>query len=176
MELDYSSLLDNALRAIVRDVLLITQELGVVPGDHHFYIEFQTDAPGVDIPDRLKASYPDRMTIVLQHQFKDLIVEDEKFSVTLWFKGEPSVLVVPFDAVTTFADPSVQFELQYAQSDRPGSASIPFQNGKSVAPTSLATPMRAESGGRSSNQANGVDEIDDQTSGEVVSLDAFRKK
>ena len=154
VELDYPFLMDTALRSVVRDVLHLTHELGSAPGDHHFYIEFATQAPGVEIPDSLIATYPERMTIVLQHQFKDLEVNDKRFAVTLWFKGEPSRLVVPFEAVTTFADPSVQFELRFSSLETP--------------PAAVEAPVEAASG---ADKAGAEDR-----SAEVVSLDAFRKK
>ncbi|MEM0927717.1 MAG: ClpXP protease specificity-enhancing factor SspB [Pseudomonadota bacterium] len=112
-ELDYAWLTQNAMRGVVRDVLKITRDLGSLPGEHHFYIEFDTLASGVDIADRLRTQYPDRMTIVLQHQFDDLIVDEDHFTVTLKFKGIPERLVVPFDAITQFADPSSNFALQF---------------------------------------------------------------
>ncbi|MEO0400497.1 MAG: ClpXP protease specificity-enhancing factor SspB [Pseudomonadota bacterium] len=173
IELDYPSLMDSALRAVIRDVLSITSDLGAAPGEHHFYIEFRTGDPGVSIPDALKASYPERMTIVLQHQFKDLTVEAERFSVTLWFKGEPSNLVVPFDAVTVFADPSVQFELRYAN-DPMDEAAVQHDGDASNAPhnneaSDTATPSETSS-------APEDDAMEDEHGGQVVSLDAFRKK
>ena len=113
IELDYHYLTNNALRGVVRDVLSLTQELGSAPGQHHFYIEFMTRGTGVSIPERLLGDYPERMTIVLQHQFEDLEVDEEGFSVTLYFKRQPARLVVPFSAVTSFADPSVQFGLRF---------------------------------------------------------------
>ena len=112
-ELDYAWLTQNAMRGVVREVLTITRDLGSLPGEHHFYIEFDTLASGVDIADRLRTQYPDRMTIVLQHQFDDLIVDEDRFMVTLKFKGIPERLVVPFEAVTQFADPSSNFALQF---------------------------------------------------------------
>lgn len=113
VEIDYDFLTQQALKRVVRDVLQMTEELGKAPGDHHFYLEFETQADGVVIPDHLLAVYPVRMTIVLQHQFDDLEVREDEFTVTLWFKGEQARLTVPFDAVTSFADPSVQFGLRF---------------------------------------------------------------
>ena len=82
-------------------------------GEHHFYIEFLTQAPDVSIPDHLIEDYPERMTIVLQHQFQNLDVTEDGFGVTLWFKGKESRLEIPFHAVTSFADPSVKFGLRF---------------------------------------------------------------
>ncbi|MEM9706365.1 MAG: ClpXP protease specificity-enhancing factor SspB [Pseudomonadota bacterium] len=151
IELDYEFLqhkaVQNALRGVVADVLHVTAELGAAPGEHHFYIEFVTNADGVIMPADLKSAYPERMTIVLQHQFENLIVDRDLFSVTLWFKGKKADLTIPFAAVSGFADPSVQFELRFevfeaisGDNDEDGSAS------------------------------------DADASADVVSLDAFRKK
>lgn len=118
VEIDYDFLTQQALKRVLRDVLVMTEELGAAPGDHHFYIEFETGADGVIIPDDLLTAYPERMTIVLQHQFDDLAVREEEFSVTLWFKGKQARLTVPFNAVTSFADPSVQFGLRFDASPR----------------------------------------------------------
>ncbi len=159
VELDYAGLMDDALRRVVHDVLHVTQELGAAPGEHHFYIEFLTTAPGVSIPDDLLDTYPERMTIVLQHQFKDLQVEEHKFGVTLWFKGEPSRLEVPFSAVATFADPSAQFELRFASHAEPPGADTPPSDEAADAAAKDDSEAPAEDG-----------------SADVVSLDAFRKK
>ena len=106
VEIDYDFLTQTALKRVLRDVLVMTEELGAAPGEHHFYIEFETGAEGVVIPEDLASAYPERMTIVLQHQFDDLAVRDDEFSVTLWFKGKQARLTVPFDALIRFPDPS----------------------------------------------------------------------
>ena len=151
IEIDYDYLTQQALRQVVRDVLAMTEKLSAAPGDHHFYIEFETQADGVNVPDHLIAAYPARMTIVLQHQFDDLEVREDGFSVTLWFKGQQARLTIPFCAVTSFADPSVQFGLRFDASanERSGAPAI-----ADPAPEKIASP-----GG-----------------GAVVQLDAFRKK
>ncbi len=151
VEIDYDFLTQQALKRVVRDVLQMTEELGSAPGDHHFYVEFETQAEGVAIPDHLLAVYPSRMTIVLQHQFDNLEVRDEEFSVTLWFKGQQARLTVPFEAVTSFADPSVQFGLRFD------------------APASEQKPKAAEP------EALKADE-EPAKSAAVLQLDAFRKK
>ncbi len=151
VEIDYDFLTQQALKRVVRDVLQMTEELGSAPGDHHFYIEFETQAEGVTIPEHLLAVYPTRMTIVLQHQFDDLEVRDEEFSVTLWFKGQQARLTIPFEAVTSFADPSVQFGLRF---DAPASD----QKAKSAEPV----PLKPEA--------------EPAKSAAVLQLDAFRKK
>lgn len=152
VELDYEYLTQNALKRVVYEVLSITAELKKTPGDHHFYIEFATQAPGVVIPDHLLETYPEAMTIVIQHQFDNLEVDEEKFAITLWFKGKPARLTVPFEAVTNFADPSVSFGLRF--------------------------PAAAPAQGRAVEQAQSAEEpaAGGQPGAEVVSLDSFRKK
>jgi len=151
VEIDYDFLTQQALKRVVRDVLQMTEELGTAPGDHHFYVEFETRADGVSIPDHLLAVYPSRMTIVLQHQFDDLEVRDDEFSVTLWFKGQQARLTIPYDAVTSFADPSVQFGLRF---DAP--------SGETKAKAHEPAPKTA---------------VDAPAKGAaVLQLDAFRKK
>jgi uncharacterized protein len=153
----YDQLTQNALRMVVRDALDIAATKGM-PGEHHFYVSFKTEAPGVDISDRLKAQYPEEMTIVLQHQFWDLKVSDHGFSVGLSFDKTPERLVVPYSALTSFVDPSVQFGLQFVPD---GSENTDAEDELAASPDttpdaiSPATPSSAP--------------------GEVVDLDAFRK-
>lgn len=108
----YDLLVQDALRSVVRRVLTDTARDGV-PGEHHYYVSFRTTAPGVRISNRLREKYPDEMTIVLQHQFWDLGVTEHTFEVGLAFGGIPERLLVPFEAVTGFFDPSVQFGLKF---------------------------------------------------------------
>src|SRR5262245_65760085 len=110
--IDYESLAQEAMRGVVRTVLAQTAKSGLA-GDHHFYISFDTEAPGVTLSKRLKEKYPREMTIVLQHRFWDLAVSDERFEVKLTFDGIPERLVVPFAAIKVFFDPSVRFGLQF---------------------------------------------------------------
>lgn len=147
----YSSLIDAAMRGVVRDVLRQVEKSGL-PGEHHFYITFRTDAPGAQISDTLKSRYPQEMTIVLQHQFWDFHVGEQEFNVTLSFGGVPEKLVVPYAALTAFADPSIRFGLQ-------------FQNAADQA--GGPPPSTPPSGGSSE---------DDGGTAEIISLDAFRKK
>ena len=109
----YDEIVQEALRAVVGRVLGSVAETGALPGAHHFYITFRTGAPGVDIPQRLSDRFPDEMTIVMQHRFWDLRVDDEKFSVGLSFNQAPAKLVIPFSAVTGFHVPAVNFALQF---------------------------------------------------------------
>src|SRR3954451_22099558 len=108
----YDLLTQQALRNVVRQVLADAAKKGL-PGDHHFYISFDTQAEGVRLSSRLRQQYPERMTIVLQHQFWDLIVSEHAFEVGLSFKNVPERLYVPFDALMEFYDPSVQFGLKF---------------------------------------------------------------
>lgn len=110
--LRYDVMVEAALRGVMRDALTHVIEHGL-PGAHHFYLSFRTGHPGVQIDQSLKARFPEEMTIVLQHQFWDLAVEDDKFAVTLSFSNARQRLIVPFAAVTAFNDPSVNFGLQF---------------------------------------------------------------
>lgn len=110
----YDEIVQEALRAVVGRVLGQIEDSGSgLPGNHHFYITFRTDAPGVSIPSHLRERFPDEMTIVLQHKFWDLAVDEEGFTVGLSFNQIPAKLVVPFAAITAFVDPAVDFGLQF---------------------------------------------------------------
>ena len=167
VELDYDYLMHKALRYLMRDVLEMVAELGDAPGTHHFYIEFLTQAPGVSMPDHLMEDYPERMTIVLQHQFEDLVVANDGFSVTLWFKGKESRLQVPFDAVTSFADPSAQFGLRFETDDADAQKDAPAEKPAPAEAEAAPAPEEANEDEEEEKKSDGAD---------VVSLDAFRKK
>lgn len=154
----YDLMVETALRGVVRDALRRAAERGL-PGNHHFYITFKTRAPGVHIPAYLVERYPDEMTIVLQFQFWDLEILEDQFSVTLSFNDVREPLTIPFEALTGFADPSVQFGLQFQQT----------ANGD--APSGDDDP-----GGDAAPDEDGEATDDTGGSGEVVSLDQFRKK
>ena len=109
----YDEIVQDALRAVVRRVLGEVEQYGGLPGDHHFYITFKTRAPDVAIPKHLMERFPDEMTIVIQHRFWDLKVEEDGFSVGLSFSGAPATLQIPFAAVTQFHDPAVEFALTF---------------------------------------------------------------
>ena len=160
-QLDYGQLVERALRRVVRDALDLVAEQGL-PGNHHFYITFRTDHPGVVIDDVLRARYPTEMTVVLQHEFWGLEVGQEQFGVTLSFGAQPQRLEIPFAAIRVFADPSVEFGLQFTVADAPAAAAP-----ASVAelPVSLSEAAAASS-----------DEAVEPGSAEVVALDRFRKK
>lgn len=165
VEFDYDYLMQKALRFLMRDVLGMVAELKDSPGEHHFYIEFLTTAPDVEMPDHLRKDYQERMTIVLQHQFENLIVTDDYFAVTLWFKNKEANLKIPFDAVTSFADPSAQFGLRFepAEADE-----------KSAMPAEKPAPMDGAKTDDSKKDDITADEKNDGA--DVVSLDSFRKK
>ncbi|MFN3931421.1 MAG: SspB family protein [Brevundimonas sp.] len=112
-EMHYEQLAQDALRGVIRSALERAAEPEGIPGAHHFYVTFKTKAPGVSVPPDVMAKYPDEMTVVLQHQYWDLKVEADRFSVMLKFGGLPKVLSMPYTAVTRFYDPSVQFLLQF---------------------------------------------------------------
>jgi len=153
----YDLMVERALRGVVRDALTKASREGL-RGNHHFYIGFATQMPGVDIPDVLRSRYPEEMTIVLQHQFWDLEITEELFSVTLSFQKQLERLTIPFAAVRSFADPSVNFALEFASPDvatdtpAEGKAPVPLQ----------APPADKEAG--------------EKPSAEVVTLDSFRKR
>lgn len=176
----YDVLVQDALRGVVRKVLREVAE-GGLPGEHHFYIAFDTTAPGVRMSSRLRQQHPEEMTIVLQHQFWDLAVSDHGFEVGLSFGGVPERLLVPFAAVKGFFDPSVQFGLQFDPAGAPRE-----DGGEGVAPVEDTSGVPAISGQREETAESeaataGTDEAAEETEkpgegAEVVSLDAFRKK
>lgn len=122
---DYPELLRSATLSLVREVLDRAAEEGL-PGDHHFFLTFRTRDAGVEIPGRLALQYPEKMTIVIQHQYEDLLVEEDTFEVSLRFGGSWERLRVPFDALTSFLDPSVPFGLDFDQFQSSGRVDDPF--------------------------------------------------
>lgn len=128
--IDYDALAQDALRGVVRTVLTAVAKNGL-PGDHHFYISFDTQAPGAVLSKRLREKYPEEMTIVMQHRFWDLIVTEDRFEVKLTFDGIPERLVVPFASLQVFFDPSVRYGLQFedpsadADAERTGAPDAP---------------------------------------------------
>jgi hypothetical protein len=109
---NYGRLMQRAMRGLMAEVLGEVARRGL-PGGHHFFISFRTDHPGADMPDWLRERFPEELSIVLQHEFEDLAVAADRFSVRLSFSDRPATIVVPFDAVTTFADPSENFGLRF---------------------------------------------------------------
>ena len=118
-QIPYDEIVQEALRDVVGRVLHEVEKTGGLPGGHHFYITFSTRMAGVSIPKHLHERFPEEMTIVIQHRFWDLKVEDEQFSVGLSFGGVPATLVVPFAAVTDFVDPAVDFSLKFQPNGAP---------------------------------------------------------
>ncbi len=164
--LRYDRMVEDALRSVVRKALSEAGQRGL-PGDHHFYITFHTERPGVGIADWLRQQYPQEMTIILQHQFWDLMVDEERFAVTLSFGGRHERLTVPLEAVTRFADPSVKFGLQFeATEDEDEAEGKPRATvtAKPERPREVPALLTSEAASESPK------------SGEVVALDSFRKK
>jgi hypothetical protein len=155
-QLRYDKMVEAALRGVVRSALKQVGMAGL-PGNHHFYLTFRTSYRGVKIPDYLRSQYPGEMTIVLQYQFFGLDVTEEQFSVTLSFNNVHERLTIPFAAITTFADPSVNFALQF----QPVTAER----------LDVEEPQPAPAPGPRPGPAGG-----EEKRGEVVTLDAFRKK
>ncbi len=155
-QLRYDRMVEAALRGVVRSAL---KQVGMsgLPGNHHFYLTFRTSYRGVKIPDYLRSQYPGEMTIVLQYQFFGLDVTEEQFSVTLSFNNVHERLTVPFAAITTFADPSVNFALQFQ-------------------PTTTERLLADETPSAATASAPSGSPGGEEKRGEVVTLDAFRKK
>ena len=153
-EINYDKLIEKALKQVVVEALKIAETQGL-PGENHFYITFRTNHPGTIIPRDLLIQYPDSMTIVLQHQYSNLEVGTDSFSVELSFGGRPQTLVVPYEAITYFADPYAKFGLSFNSADEPEEAA-----GSLFAEEEDAEEPKKASGGIAT----------------VVSIDAFRKK
>ncbi|MFN0264267.1 SspB family protein [Tepidamorphus sp. 3E244] len=166
----YDLLAQEALRGVVRQVLASAAQQGL-PGDHHFYISIDTTAPGVILSEKLRGDYPQEMTVILQHQFWDLEVDDTGFSVTLSFGGNPERLVIPYSSIKGFFDPSVQFGLEFVNED-PDAAVDPAAEDM-PATAALAIDDLA---GDSAEPRDPDAETSDEEGATVVSLDAFRKK
>lgn len=198
----YDIIIQDALRNAVRKILVEVNRAGL-PGEHHFYIAFETTAPGVKISNRLKERYPKEMTVVLQHQFWDLQITEHAFEVSLSFGGVPEHLYVPFSSIKGFFDPSVQFALEFEPgktgeelpaefriAERDLEAVEEFQtrlesveNKKDVQPAPAAQTPETNSDSTEDEPQEGATEQDTQSkpkddtgSAQVVSLDAFRKK
>jgi hypothetical protein len=170
----YDVLARDALRGVLRRVLTDAAEHGL-PGEHHFFITFLSTAEGVKLSPRLLAQYPEEMTVILQHQFWDLVVSEDRFEVGLSFGGIPERLVVPFNAIKSFFDPSVQFGLQFEAADPAGEASAGAPQADT--PTAANPASTALSVPSASTATENQDEPAKPSEGaEVVRLDRFRKK
>jgi uncharacterized protein len=169
----YDVLARDALRGVLRKVLTDAAAHGL-PGEHHFFITFVSKAEGVKLSPRLLAQYPEEMTIILQHQFWDLAVSDDRFEVGLSFGGIPERLVVPFSAIKSFLDPSVKFGLQFDTSDvtETPDAALPA----APAPSAVSVPAAAAKNAETEDEPASPGEGPGQGGAEVVRLDRFRKK
>ncbi|MBN2630138.1 MAG: hypothetical protein JXR75_06330 [Rhodobacteraceae bacterium] len=147
--IDYGNLMHRAMRSLIQSVLQDVSENGL-PGAHHFFITFDTTHPEVEMADWLKARYPAEMTIVIQHWFENLNVDDDGFTITLNFGNQPEPMVIPFDAVRTFVDPSVEFGLRFES--------------------------HVEEDDAEDDEDDGDDDPPPHHDAEVVSLDKFRKQ
>ena len=154
----YEALQHAAMRGVMREALRSVVENGSPPGDHHFYISFRTRAPGVKIADYLIERFPQDMTIVIQHQYWDLEVSDERFEIILKFSGVPQHLSIPFSAVTRFVDPSVNYGLSFEDEPANGDQAV-------IAPMEDLSADETE-----------ADASEEEINETVVQLDAFRRK
>ena len=161
---DYEYLVQESLRTVVRESLMQVAKNGL-PGNHHFYISFRTDYPGVDLPDYLLEQYPEEITIVLQYEFWDLEVDEDSFFVTLCFNDIHERLTIPLQSIVSFVDPSVKFGLQFSPTIH-----------EKVVPERL--PVRTKQKPKSKTKANSQTLLSEesQNGSNVVVLDAFRKK
>ncbi|MBC6443408.1 MAG: hypothetical protein GDA53_09930 [Rhodobacteraceae bacterium] len=157
--IDYGAMMHRTMRGLIRELLSDIEAAGVLPGDHHFFITFDTRHRGVDIAHWLRGRYPDQMTVVIQHWFDNLSVSEDSFAVTLNFGNRPERLTIPFGAILAFVDPSVEFGLRFEVSDNSA--------GEEAARSVPESPMITLTGEDAPN-SSGRD-------AEVVSLDSFRK-
>jgi hypothetical protein len=176
--LRYDIWVEEALRSVIKKTIAHVAEHGL-PGDHHFYISFLSQDPGVVIPPRLRAQHPNDMTIVLQYQYENLTAGDDAFSVTLSFGGKSENLVIPYESVISFADPSVNFALQLKMLPLDDEDEADFDGSEDDYDTQHLeyfeeTRNRTNQDDRGGNV--GGDDDDEPKTGEVITLDAFRKK
>lgn len=180
----YDALVDDALRSVVRRVLTQVAETGL-PGSHHFYISFRSTDPGVELPEYLRAKYPEEMTIVLQHQYWDLIIRDDDFEVTVSFNKQQERIKVPFAALSAFVDPSVRFGLQFDRRDKTTGEKVSADKPESAAaPTPLPVPEKRPATTASEGQETQAEgeattaeaPKPEDAASKVVKLDSFRKK
>ncbi|WP_319775602.1 ClpXP protease specificity-enhancing factor SspB [Breoghania sp.] len=194
----YDIIIQDALRSAVKKILTEVARTGL-PGEHHFYIAFDTTAPGVRISNRLRERYPQEMTVVLQHQFWDLIITEHTFEVGLSFGGVPERLLVPFSAIKGFFDPSVQFALEFepgktgeelpadlvaagdaartlSDVEKLTRANSEDGSGDDVTPIAATYAASDDDAAGDATEEADADEAKPDASADVVSLDAFRKK
>jgi len=159
--INYEELVQQALIHVVRDLLKDAATKGL-PANHHFYVTYNTDHPGVEMPDYLREQYPESITIVIQYEFWDLVVEENHFEVTLSFNNLHEKLVVPFGAMTSFVDPSAKFGLQFTPSYDQGAE--------------LKSFTRQTAKGEKTKAKQKFEVPTEAIEGNVISFDAFRKK
>ncbi|WP_026481241.1 SspB family protein [Ahrensia sp. 13_GOM-1096m] len=176
--LRYDILVQNALRGVIRKVLSEVDKTGL-PGNHHFFITFLTGAQGVKVSNRIKEQYPEQMTIVVQHQYWELEVNETGFGIGLSFSDIPEKLYIPYSAVRGFYDPSVNFELEFdveqAEDEEDGDASVTAIGTPQPVLQDAASDGEADDKETTTEDAPSSDEGGDN-SADVVSLDSFRKK
>jgi hypothetical protein len=168
--MQYGQMVEDSLRGVVRRVLKRAATDGLL-GDHHFYIAFKTQFPGVVIPNHLGLQYPEEMTIVIQHKFWGLEVSEEAFEITLSFNGQGQHLCIPFQAMTSFQDPSVQFGLQFGQGEEAGGEEAGGEEAGGAKPQTTT----AEAEPAATPDAAPAASPDGEKGGNVVTLDTFRK-
>jgi len=180
----YDILTQDALRGVVRTVLEDAARNGL-PGEHHFYVAFDTRADGVKLSQRMRAQYPEEMTVVLQHQFWDLVVTEDHFEVGLSFGGVPERVLVPFAAIKSFVDPSVQFGVQFEllvadDGSENASARPPAEHRPASGVTPVPTPANPPPANPPAANPPAAEQTDGSETpsggGQVVNLDRFRKK
>ncbi|WP_412509240.1 SspB family protein [Roseovarius sp. SYSU LYC5161] len=165
--IDYGNLMHRAMRGLIQEVLADVRDNGL-PGAHHFFITFDTTHPDARLADWLRERYPEEMTVVMQHWFDDLEVTDDGFAITLNFGDAPEHLVIPFDAIRTFVDPSVEFGLRFETQEDDEDATAPGAEAEADhEPETLAEPA-PDPEGKTAAEAENHD-------ADVVSLDSFRK-
>ncbi|WP_424973892.1 SspB family protein [Dinoroseobacter sp. S124A] len=172
--LDYGNMMHRAMRSLIQDVLREVAD-GGLPGDHHFFITFDTQHPEVELSDWLRERYPDEMTIVLQHWFDGLEVRDADFSVILNFGDQPEALTVPLDAIRTFVDPSVEFGLRFENHE--DSDDEAEEDATEDGPHEVRTLVPAAES-RSTPPSDAAEDAEKPAKtgeAEIVSLDSFRK-
>lgn len=157
--INYGAMMHRAMRGLIRQLLCDIETAGHLPGDHHFFITFDTRHPGVKIASWLRDRYPEEMTVVMQHWYDGLKVDDDRFEVTLNFGDQPEPLVIPFDGIVTFVDPSVEFGLRFETEDGDDAEDVP---------ESPMIVVEDEAGDL-------VTEPDEPRDADIVSLDSFRK-
>lgn len=157
--INYAQLMQSAMKGLMADLLRKIGKDGQLPGEHHFFICFDTNHPGVDIADWLRERYPDEMTIVIQHWFDNLIVLDDRFTITLNFNDTPEPLVIPFEAVKTFVDPAVEFGLRFDDTE---DTDEPYIKDTAESPMIVI-------------EEDDIEEKSPKKDAEIVSLDSFRK-